>query len=152
MCIRDRVINNAALINKNAPLWEVPLPEFKQLVDVNITGVFSVVRHIVPHMIEQGTGVIANLSSGWGRSTSSDVAPYCATKFAIEGMTQALARDLPHGLAAVPVNPGVINTEMLQSAFGAGAEHSPSPQTWAKRAAPFYLGLGVKDNGMPLTV
>ena len=148
----DLVINNAALINKNAPLWDVPIEEFQQLVDVNITGVFSVIRHVVPHMINKGSGVIVNLSSGWGRSVSAEVAPYCATKFAIEGMTQALAEDLPTGIAAIPVNPGTINTAMLQSCFGTSASDSPSPEAWAKRAAPFYLGLGAKDNGQPLTV
>ncbi len=150
--VPDLVINNAATINKNAALWDVPLGEFRQLVDVNITGVFSVVRHITPHLIEQGSGVIANLSSGWGRSVSADVAAYCATKYAIEGMTMALAEDLPTGLAAVPVNPGIINTEMLQSCFGPSADQAPTPEQWASKAAKFYLQLSVKDNGKPLSV
>ncbi len=150
--VPDLVINNAATINENAPLWDVPLPEFKQLMDINITSVFSVIRHIVPHLIHQGSGVIANLSSGWGRSVSADVAPYCATKFAIEGMTMALAQDLPNNIAAVPVNPGVINTDMLQSCFGPSANDAPTPAQWAKKAAPFYLKIKLSDNGTPMTV
>ncbi len=150
--VPDLVINNAAVIAKNAPLWEVPLAEFKQLIDVNITAVFSVTRHVLPAMIERGSGVIANLSSGWGRSVSADVAAYCTTKFAIEGMTQALAQDLPHGLAAVPVNPGVINTEMLQSCFGESANDAQTPDQWVKRAAPLFLSLGPKDNGQQRSV
>ncbi len=150
--VPDLVINNAAVIAKNAPLWEVPLEEFKQLVDINITAVFSVIRHVLPAMIARRSGVIANISSGWGRSVSADVAAYCASKWAIEGMTQALAQDLPDGLAAVPVNPGIINTEMLQSCFGASANDAPSPEDWVKKAAPFFLGLGPKDNGQQRSV
>lgn len=148
----DLVINNAASINQNAALWDVPLDEFKQLMDINITGVFSVIRHITPHLVKQGHGIIANLSSGWGRSVSADVAPYCASKFAIEGMTMALAQDLPDGLAAVAVNPGIINTEMLQSCFGPSAKDAPSPEQWAKRAAPFYLNIKPTDTGTPMSV
>jgi len=63
----------------------------------------------VPAMVRRGQGVIVNFSSGWGRSTDAGVAPYCATKWAIEGLTQALAQELPPGMAAVPLNPGIIN-------------------------------------------
>jgi len=150
--VPDLVINNAAVINENAPLWEVPYKEFEQLVAINITAVFSVTRHVLPPMIERGSGVIANISSGWGRSASADVASYCTSKFAIEGMTQALALDLPKGLAAVPVNPGIINTDLLQSCFGSSANDAPSPEQWVKRAAPFFLKLGPKDNGKSLSV
>jgi len=150
--VPDLVINNAAVIAKNAPLWEVPLEEFQQVVDINITAVFSVIRHVLPAMIARGSGVIANLSSGWGRSVSADVAVYCASKWAIEGMTQALAQDLPDGLAAVPVNPGIINTEMLQSCFGAAANDAATPAAWAKKAAPVFLNLGPQDNGQQRSV
>lgn len=148
----DLVINNAALINENAPLWEVPPAEFDRLIDVNIKGVYYVARAFLPAMIARGSGVLANLSSGWGRSTSAEVAPYCATKWAIEGLTQALAQELPPGMAAVPVNPGVINTAMLQSCFAEGAASYPDPAEWAQRAAPFFLRLGPADNGRPATV
>jgi NAD(P)-dependent dehydrogenase (short-subunit alcohol dehydrogenase family) len=96
--------------------------------------------------------VIVNLSSGWGRSSAPEVAPYCATKWAIEGLTRALAQELPRGLAAVPVNPGVIDTDMLRSCFGASASDYPSPERWAQAAIPFLLQLGPKHNGNPVTV
>ncbi len=148
----DLLVNNAALINQNAPLWKVPADEFGRVVDVNIKGVANVIRHFVPRMIERGVGVVVNFSSGWGRSTSPEVAPYCATKWAIEGLTQALAQELPPGLAAVPLNPGIIDTDMLRSCFGPSASHYPSPEQWAKKAVPFLLGLSPDDNGRPLTV
>jgi NAD(P)-dependent dehydrogenase (short-subunit alcohol dehydrogenase family) len=149
--VPDLVLNNAALVNQNAALWEVPPDEFSRVIDVNIKGVFHVIRAFAPAMIARQSGVIVNFSSGWGRSTSPEVAPYCATKWAIEGLTRALAEELPQGMAAIPLNPGIINTQMLQSCFGAGASSYPTPEMWAKRAVPFLLNLGPGDNGEPLT-
>lgn len=150
--VPDLVINNAALINRNAPLWEVPAEEFSKLMDVNIKGVHHVIRTFLPVMIERGSGVVINISSGWGHSTSPEVAPYCATKFAIEGMTRALAQELPTGMAAIPMSPGVIHTDMLDTAFGAGAAAYARPEAWIDDAAPFILSLGPQHNGQSLRV
>ncbi|MFO0806339.1 MAG: SDR family NAD(P)-dependent oxidoreductase [Gemmataceae bacterium] len=148
----DLLINNAALMNTPAPLWDVPATDFDAVIDVNIKGVANVIRAFVPAMVKRGSGIIVNLSSGWGRSTSPDVAPYCASKYAIEGLTLALAQELPRGMAAIPLNPGVIDTDMLRQAWAEGAAKYPKPDAWAKRAAPFILGLGAKDNGRSLSV
>ncbi|MBI3851595.1 MAG: SDR family oxidoreductase [Verrucomicrobia bacterium] len=148
----DLLLNNAALINKNAPLWKVPAQEFSEVIDVNIKGVANVIRHFVPAMVERKSGVIVNFSSGWGRSTDAEVAPYCATKWAIEGLTQSLAQELPTGMAAVALNPGIINTDMLRSSFGDSASSFPTADEWAKKAVPFLLQLGPCDNGKPSSV
>jgi NAD(P)-dependent dehydrogenase (short-subunit alcohol dehydrogenase family) len=148
----DLLVNNAAVVNRNAPLWKVPAEEFHLLVDVNICGVAHCIRYFVPAMVRRRRGVIVNLSSGWGRSTSPEVAPYCATKWAIEGLTRALAEELPQGMAAIPLNPGIIDTDMLRSCFGRQAANYPKPDAWAKKAIPFLLSLGAEHNGRPLTV
>jgi NAD(P)-dependent dehydrogenase (short-subunit alcohol dehydrogenase family) len=96
--------------------------------------------------------VIVNFSSGWGRSVSAEVAPYCASKWAIEGLTKALAAELPPGMAAVPLNPGIIDTEMLRSCFGASAGSFPDADRWSRVAAPFLLSLDERHNGESLTV
>ena len=150
--VPDLLINNAALINRSAPIWEVDAAEFSDVIDVNIKGVANVLRPFVPAMIARSRGVIVNFSSGWGRSTSPEVAPYCASKWAIEGLTQALAQELPRGLAAVPLNPGVIDTEMLRSCFGEGALAYPKASEWARRAVPFLLGINSGHNGRSLSV
>jgi NAD(P)-dependent dehydrogenase (short-subunit alcohol dehydrogenase family) len=152
LCAPDLLLNNAALINRNAPLWEVPAPEFSNVIDVNIKGTANVIRHFVPAMIRQGRGVIVNFSSGWGRSTDAEVAPYCATKWAIEGLTQSLAQELPPGMAAIALNPGIINTAMLRSSFDGSASSYPTPAEWAKTAVPFLLKINSADNGRQLTV
>ena len=148
----DLLVNNAGLINRNAPLWKVPEEEFSRVIDVNIKGVVNVLRHFLPAMLKRGQGVIVNLSSGWGRGVSPEVAPYCATKWAVEGLTRALAEELPAGLAAVPLNPGIINTDMLKTCWGDGANSYPNATAWAARAVPMLLRLGRKDNGRPLSV
>ena len=78
----DLLLNNAGIINANAPLWQVSAEEFSRVIEVNLAGVANMIRHFVPAMIEADRGgVIVNFSSGWGRSTSPEVAPYCATKW-----------------------------------------------------------------------
>ncbi len=148
----DLLINNAAIMNSLAPIWKIPIDDFDRVIDVNIKGVANAIRAFVPAMVERKSGVVVNLSSGWGRSTSPEVAPYCASKYAIEGLTLAMAQELPKGMAAIPLNPGVIDTDMLRSAWGDGASRYPSAEQWAKRAAPFLLNLGAKDNGKSLSV
>jgi NAD(P)-dependent dehydrogenase (short-subunit alcohol dehydrogenase family) len=131
-------------------LWEVPADEFDAVIDVNIKGVTNVIRHCAGDGGAEG-GVIVNFSSGWGRSTSAEVAPYCATKWAVEGLTQRWLRAAArHGSGAL--NPGVIDTDMLRLCWSDGASAYQKPERWAEKAVPFLLGLGPKDNGKPLSV
>jgi len=146
------LLNNAAVINRNAPLWQVSAAEFDRLIDVNIKGVANVIRHFLLAMLARETGVIVNFSSGWGRETDPNVAPYCASKWAMEGLSKALAQELPAGMAAIPLSPGIIDTDMLRSCFGGDAGMYPSPEEWARIAVPYLLALGPEDNGQSLTV
>ena len=118
----DILINNAGVMNPLGPLWLQSDREFTKAVDVNVRGV------------------------------APEVAPYCATKWAIEGLTKALAEELPAGMAAVPLNPGVIDTDMLRACWAEGATNHPKAEAWAEVAAPFILKLGAKDNGRSLSV
>ena len=147
----DLLLNNAGLINESARIWETPPEEFSRLVDVNIKGVYHIVRHFVPAMVERNAGIIVNFSSGWGRSTSPMVGPYCATKFAVEGLSKALADELPPGMASIPLNPGVIHTDMLETCWGQEAANYPNPSKWAQRVVPFLLTLSAEQNGRSLT-
>ena len=148
----DLLIANAGLIHRSAPVWELEVEEMLDVVDTNVGGVLRTVRAFLPPMVERGTGVVALLSSGWGRSVAPEVATYCASKWAIEGLARALAEELPPGMASVAVNPGIIDTEMLRSAFGEAAASYPDPEAWSARAVPFFLGLDASDNGGAPTV
>ncbi|MEZ6043962.1 MAG: SDR family oxidoreductase [Planctomycetaceae bacterium] len=159
--IPDLVINNAAIINPNNPLWQITSSDFDRLFAVNVSGTASVIRHFLPAMLSHFQShheqagidpVIVNFSSGWGRSVAAEVAPYCASKWAIEGLTKALAEELPGHFCAVPLNPGIINTSMLRSCFADGADGFPVPSQWAQVAVPFILSFNRRHSGQSLSV
>ena len=147
----DFLLNNAGIINKNAALWDVPEQEFSDVININVKGVYNTIKEFVPNMIRIGKGTVVNFSSGWGRSTSPEVAPYCTSKWAIEGLSKSLAQDLPEEMVSVALNPGVIDTNMLRSCWDENAAMYEKPESWAKRVAPFILNISQKDNGASLT-
>lgn len=152
MGVPSLILNNAAVINASAPIWEVSAGEFDEVMRINVGGTAAVLRHFLPPLIEAGEpAVIVNFSSGWGRSTAPEVAPYCASKWAVEGLTQAVAQEVPPYIGVVALNPGVIHTAMLESCFGRGASNYPEPEDWARAAVPFLANLRPSDNGKALT-
>lgn len=145
------LINNAGLINSPNVLWEVPADEFSEVMDINVMGTVNVLRHFTPLMIQQGKGLIVNVSSGYGVSGEGRFSPYCASKFAIEGLTQSLARELPGGLTVVALAPGVINTDMLKTAIKEQASQFPTAEQRAKILVPFILNIKPSDSGKHLS-
>jgi NAD(P)-dependent dehydrogenase (short-subunit alcohol dehydrogenase family) len=149
----DFVLNNAAVINLKASLWEVEDREFSYEIDINIKGVANVIRHFVPSMITRKRGVIVNFSSRWGRKFEKQMAPYCATKWAVLALTRVLAEELKSdGVAAIAINPGIVKTRMLQRYLGCTASLDATsyltPAEWAKIAVPQILRLRLRDTGM----
>ena len=147
----DFLLNNAGIINKNSTLWNIPETEFSKVIDTNIKGVYYTIKEFLPSMIKVKKGIVVNFSSGWGRSTSPEVAAYCSTKWAIEGLSKSLAQEIPKGMACVALNPGVIDTDMLRSCWGKNASAYKKPKNWASKAAPYILRISEKDNGASLT-
>ncbi|GJM23104.1 MAG: short-chain dehydrogenase [Planctomycetota bacterium] len=150
--VPDLLLNNAALMNELAPLWEISAADFDRLIAVNVSGVANVVRAFVPAMITRGRGVIVNLSSGWGRSTSPEVGPYCTSKYAVEGFSGSLAQELPSGMACIALSPGVVDTEMLRTCSPDTAAVTPGAEEWSHAAADFVLQLDAQHNGESLRV
>ena len=144
------LVNNAGLINRNAKLQDISPEEFKKIMSVNLGGIHHMIRSFLPAMERFGEGIIANFSSYWGQSTAPEVAPYCASKWGVEGLTTALAQELPHGLAAVAFNPGVVDTEMLRSTFGDEAGSYEKPAEWAQHAVSKLEELTSSDNGQTI--
>jgi len=143
----DLVLNNAAIINPNAPLWETSAEDFSRIIDINIKGPAAMMRHLLPAMLKRGAGVIVNFSSGWGRCTAAEVAPYCATKYAIEGLSMATAQDTGGKVAVI----GIIDTDMLRLCWPGNAASFEGPGDWARRVAPWLLRLDGSCNGHALT-
>lgn len=143
----DLLVNNAGVINSNAKLKNVTPDEFAQVLSTNLGGTHNMIRAFLPFMEKEGKGIIVNFSSYWGKSAAPEVGPYCASKWGVEGLTRSLAQELPSGLSAVALNPGIIDTDMLRSCFGEEAAAYEAPAVWAKKAADCLIGLGPSDNG-----
>ena len=143
----DLLVNNAGVINSNAKLKNVTPDEFAQVLSTNLGGTHNMIRAFLPFMEREGKGIIVNFSSYWGKSAAPEVGPYCASKWGVEGLTRSLAQELPSGLSAVALNPGIIDTDMLRSCFGEEASAYEAPAVWAKKAADCLIGLGPSDNG-----
>ncbi|KAG8491172.1 hypothetical protein CXB51_014415 [Gossypium anomalum] len=137
-------VNNVGTINKNNRIWEVPVEEFEIVIDVNLKGIANALCHFI--------SIIINMSSGWGRSGAALVVPYCASKWAVEGLNRALTKEMPCGFVVVAHSPGVINIEMLQSCFGNSALGYQTPDAWSLKAATMILNLTARNNGVSLTV
>jgi len=148
--VPNLLVNNAGIINKNAPLTQISPEEFASVLSINLGGIHNMIRSFVPRMEKRGNGIIVNFSSYWGQSTAPEVGPYCATKWGVEGLTRSLAQELPQGLATVAFNPGIIDTDMLRSCFGDGAASHENPVDWAKHAVSRLEKIGLPDNGQTI--
>ncbi|MDA2504423.1 SDR family NAD(P)-dependent oxidoreductase [Bacillus cereus] len=144
----DMIINNASIVNQNAQLWKITAQEFENVMNVNVNGVVNVIRAFVPAMVARKEGIIINMSSSWGREGEAELAPYCASKFAIEGITKSMALELPHGMAVVALDPGgSISTPMLKSCAPQYINESSTPETWSHKAIEYILNITIDKNG-----
>jgi NAD(P)-dependent dehydrogenase (short-subunit alcohol dehydrogenase family) len=156
------LINNAGALNPALRFEDMPAKEFDRVVGVNLIGAANVIRHFLAAMKQKrnlqgnGTRIIVNFSSRWGHKGGPRLGPYCMTKWAIEGLTAALANELPSHLAIYAVDPQLVNTAMLRQYIGKGrARDYPTPRIWAQTiAVDFILNLSGRStrrrNGISL--
>lgn len=108
----DVMINNAGVAER-APIDELPIEDAHHIFRVNGDGVYHGMKAVVPYMKERGNGVIVNISSGAGRAGIPELAAYCGSKFAVIGMTEAVAKETEiHGIRVNAVCPGRTRTAM----------------------------------------
>lgn len=108
----DILVNNAG-VSKSVPFHELDEAEWDRVHDVNVKGVFLATRSVVTHMMEQRSGSIINISSMVGKEAIPLFVHYSASKFAVIGMTQGLAKELaPLGIRVNAVCPGVVRTPL----------------------------------------
>lgn len=108
----DVLINNHG-IWKGAPIDEMSDGEWNEMIGINLTGAFHVIRAAVPYLKAAGGGSIVNLSSTAGQRGEAGHSHYAATKGAIISMTKSLAVELaPHGIRTNCVAPGWVDTDM----------------------------------------
>ncbi|WP_309397539.1 SDR family oxidoreductase [Cerasicoccus maritimus] len=148
----DLLICNAGMMNQHGDVAEIPVTHWEQMLSLNVMGVVHTLRSFVPAMKERQRGVITAFTSAAGHRGYPKIAPYCATKHAVEGILKSLSLELPETMASVPVQPGVIDTDLLRGHYGERSRAQASPERWAAVAAPFLLNLGPTDNGQSLRI
>jgi NAD(P)-dependent dehydrogenase (short-subunit alcohol dehydrogenase family) len=106
-----RVLVNAAATDAPGPAEELPVADWQRVIAVNLTAPFLLSRAVFPHMRAAGGGTIVNVSSVAGRRGWANASAYCATKFGLTGLTQALAAEgEPHSIRVVCLYPGAMAT------------------------------------------
>ncbi|KGP91832.1 3-ketoacyl-ACP reductase [Pontibacillus chungwhensis BH030062] len=115
----DILVNNAA-IGSNGSFLEIEPDEWKHTFEVNVFGTYHVTRTVLPHMIDNNQGDIINISSSNGLKGTAGSTSYSASKFAIQGMTEALMQEVRRqNIRVFTLNPSLVATEL---AFGAKLE------------------------------
>ena len=111
----DILVNNAG-VSESTPFQQYTEETFDKVMDLNVKGVFNASRAIVDHMAEQGGGVILNTSSMVSITGQPSGFAYPASKFAVNGLTISLARELgPKGIRVNAVAPGITETDMMKA-------------------------------------
>ncbi len=108
----DLLVNNAGIAHQRI-FTDTTISEWRELFSVNVEGAFNCTKLALPHMINQKSGVIINISSIWGIVGSSCEVAYSASKAALIGLTKALAKEVgPSGIRVNCIAPGIIDTDM----------------------------------------
>lgn len=111
----DILVNNAGL-SESTPLAGYTEETFDRIMDLNVKGVFNPIKAASEYMVEQGSGVILNTSSMVSLYGQPAGMAYPTSKFAVNGMTLSLARELgPKGIRVNAVAPGITETDMMKA-------------------------------------
>ncbi len=128
----DILVNNAGLASGLGTIDEGNIDDWELMIDTNVKGLLYMTRQIAPIMREQTNGHIINIGSTAGKSVYKNGNVYCATKFAVDALTQATRIDmLPYGIKVTAINPGMAETEFSLVRFKGDEE----------RAANMYKGV-----------
>jgi NAD(P)-dependent dehydrogenase (short-subunit alcohol dehydrogenase family) len=110
----DVLVNNAG-VERNGSIEELPLSEFRAVMETNYFGALRCIKGVVTQMRERKSGCIINVTSIAGQISSSPLGPYAASKSALEAVSEALAQEMkPFGVRVAIVQPGVIDTPMAR--------------------------------------
>jgi NAD(P)-dependent dehydrogenase (short-subunit alcohol dehydrogenase family) len=135
----DLLVNNAG-VAWMGPVLDTPLEALRSMLAVNVEGVFIVSRAVLRHMVERRAGSVVNLASWAGKTGNAYFAGYSASKFAVIGLTQALAREMaPHGIRINAICPGIVVDTSMRSAIEGQQRHYGLPET-AEREKSIPIG------------
>jgi meso-butanediol dehydrogenase / (S,S)-butanediol dehydrogenase / diacetyl reductase len=133
------LVNNAGVSSARAFL-EISDEEYARLMNVNLRGVFLMSQLVLPGMLRAGWGRIVNISSMAGKEGLPNLTHYCASKFGVVGLTQALAKEVaPSGVTVNAVCPGVVRTPLWDDP-DKGILNQLGPEAWDQFVAGIPLG------------
>jgi 3-hydroxy acid dehydrogenase / malonic semialdehyde reductase len=119
----DLIINNAGLAKGFSTLYEGEIEHWEEMIDTNIKGLLYVTRQILPGMVERKSGHIINIGSTAGHEVYKSGNVYCATKYAVNALTQSIRLDvLDKNINVSTVDPGMVRTEFSDVRFSGDKE------------------------------
>ncbi len=122
----DVLVNNAGILS-HAPIVDMPLDEFRRVIEVNLIGTWLGIRSVAGPMSEGGGGSIVNVSSIEGFVGAAGLSAYSASKFGIRGLTKTAAQELgPLGIRVNSIHPGGVMTPMAIAAAPSFAHIDPA--------------------------
>lgn len=121
----DILINNAGLASGLSTIDEGNIDDWETMIDTNVKGLLYVTRQIAPMMRDQASGHIINIGSTAGKQVYKNGNVYCATKYAVDALNQAMRIDLlPYGVKVTAINPGMAETEFSTVRFKGDEERA----------------------------
>jgi NAD(P)-dependent dehydrogenase (short-subunit alcohol dehydrogenase family) len=124
----DVLVNNAG-IERMGSIEEAPMADFRTCMETNYFGAIRCIQAVVGKMRERKRGLIVNVTSVAGRISLSPLGPYCASKFALEALSEALAQEVNEfGVRVAIVEPGIIDTRMARN-IGQTGHSNTYPQS-----------------------
>jgi NAD(P)-dependent dehydrogenase (short-subunit alcohol dehydrogenase family) len=140
----DVLVNNASLLGPRVPVAEYSVSAWEDVVRVNLTGSFLMIREALKTMMLQRSGSIINVSSGVGRIGKARWGAYAASKFGVEGLTQVVADEVREfGIRVNSVNPGPTRTGMRALAY---PEEDPLTLLTPEDIVPLFVYLASDDS------
>ncbi len=110
----DALVNSAGITGPNTKVWEYPVDEWRQVMEVNLTGLFLCCREVVPVMREAGYGRIVNIASVAGKDGNPNASAYSASKAAVIALTKSLGKELADtGVRVNCVTPAAVKTAIF---------------------------------------
>jgi len=141
----DVLVNNAGYGSIGA-VEELEMDDLRALMETMFFGAVALTKAVLPHMRERGSGAIVQMSSQGGQVTFPGYGAYCAAKYALEGMSEALADEVgPLGIRVLIVEPGAFRTGLL----GASMHRSPEIPAYAGTAGATRAGATAMDGTQP---
>jgi NAD(P)-dependent dehydrogenase (short-subunit alcohol dehydrogenase family) len=146
----DTVVANAGVLELDRA-DDVSADDLRRLLDVNVVGTFTTVRDALPHLRAAGGGVVVCTASQAGLEGAPELVAYCASKFAVVGLVESLARELAaDGIRVCAIAPGLVDTPMLATFFRRRAEiRGETPETVA---ASVLAGVPLQRLAQPVEV